>query len=139
MLTRMALRRAKIVGTTFGTRESILRRSRGSSPWCAHSSVLRNRPEIVLTEPCESRIVHRSRMFGESDVSPPLPGSGGSSPAARAVEVARTPHSGHASRGTRGAQRAPSGRAHGRSTRTQLHGARPPRIVASTTPRRPLH
>lgn len=41
------------------------------------------RPEIVLIEPFESRIVHRSRMLGESCVSPtpdtPAPGRGGGS------------------------------------------------------------
>lgn len=70
MLTKIPPRLARIVGTRLGTRESILRRSRGSNPCSEHSRDFLNTPEVDVAEPVESKMVHRSMMSGESWVVP---------------------------------------------------------------------
>lgn len=66
----MPPRRARMVGTKLGTRESILRRSRGSRPWSEQRRDFLNTPEVDVAEPVESKMVQRSMMSGESWVVP---------------------------------------------------------------------
>ncbi len=78
MLTRMPPLLAKIVGTKLGTRESILRKSRGSRPCSEQRRDFLNTPEVLVADPRESKMVHRSIMSGDNCVVPSPANAGGS-------------------------------------------------------------
>lgn len=77
MFTSIPPLRARIVGTKFGTLESIFRRSRGSRPCSEHKRDFLKTPEVEVADPEESKMVQRSMMSGDNWVVPrPVNGGG---------------------------------------------------------------
>ena len=70
MFTKIPPLRARMVGTRLGTRLSIFRRSRGSSPCSEQRRDFLNTPEVEVAEPVESKMVQRSMMSGDNWVVP---------------------------------------------------------------------
>lgn len=61
LLTRIAARRTRIVGTTVGTAESSFLKSRGWIPYRAHSSSFLNCPAVCATLPVRTKRIGQGR------------------------------------------------------------------------------